>query len=106
MNPIRERLLIWLALLGAIATLIGGIGLARRSNDPSWINRSGAAVVCLESLVVLAEFSRRWRIRLIEESLGHTNPYIRREAIKAERRLVIVGVSMAVLGEGCTGSAI
>jgi hypothetical protein len=98
MSAIIERLIVWLAVLLAIAIVAVGACLAITTEDHHWLNRAGALVVCTETVVVVLEFYRRARIGELEQASAH-NPYLRREALRAERQLVLLAVSFAVFGE-------
>lgn len=99
MPPILERAATAVLLLVALSIALIGVWLSRSTGDLHWMNRCGAMIVCTESLIVLIEFSRRLRIRKIEEKFGQSNPYVVTEGLRAERRIVFIGVLMAVLGE-------
>jgi hypothetical protein len=99
MSATIERLFIYISVLVAAAIVWLGARLATATGDPHWLNRAGALIVCVESLLLLVEFYRRNRLRQIEEEAGDDNPYIARESMRAERQLIAIGVSMAVAGE-------
>ncbi|MFY9619994.1 MAG: hypothetical protein WAQ99_09290 [Pyrinomonadaceae bacterium] len=105
-----ERILL-LGALGLALTAAGvGVWLAIMTGDPHWLNRAGAAITATEAVIVLAEFQRR-------ERLGHARIRLERrrrdrslnterageiieDAIRrAERRVLLVAVSLAMFGE-------
>jgi membrane protein YdbS with pleckstrin-like domain len=97
--PFFERAITGIVVLAGCAITIIGMYLSFVMHDPHWMNRAGALIVCVESIIVLVEFHRRVRLRRVEEKFGRTNPYITMEAIRAEKNLIILGVSMVVAGE-------
>jgi hypothetical protein len=98
MSAILERLAVSMVVILAIVVVVIGVRLALSTEDFHWLNRAGALVVCIEAIVVLLEFYRRKRIGELEEASGH-NPYIRSEALRAERQLVLLAIAFAVFGE-------
>lgn len=98
MPPIYERGFVFALVGAAIIVAAAGVSVARMTGDGLWLNRAGALIVCVEGLLVLVELSRRMRLRHAEE-LNANNPYVRLEAIRAERQLVVIGVMVAIFGE-------
>jgi hypothetical protein len=99
MSTIIERLMVLLVIGIAAIAITGGVAMATVTKDSHWVNRSGALVVASESLLLLAELTRRTRIRRIEEEHGGKNPYVSIEASRAERRLIVIAVATIVVGE-------
>ncbi|MGT2438408.1 hypothetical protein ACU4GH_24570 [Bradyrhizobium betae] len=92
-----EKLCIASAIVAAVAILSAGLWIAIRG-DHHALNRSGALIVCIEGLLVLVEFARRSRLRDAEEHLAD-NPYMALETRRAERQIVTIAATLAIIGE-------
>jgi hypothetical protein len=93
-----EKLCIVLAVVSAVAIFLTGLSMALHHQHFHTLNRAGAAIVCVEGLLVLVEFARRTRLRQAEEHLAN-NPYVIIESLRAERQIIAVAVGLAVVGE-------
>jgi len=100
----------------AVAALAAACYLARKTGDPHWINRGGAAITAAEGLIAVAEFRRRNRlskthrdfVRQMAKSISEretsldieeANELFEGEINRAERHVMLVAVSLAVAGE-------
>src|SRR4029453_14500553 len=99
MSALFERVFVSCVVGIAVAAAVIGWLLATHREDPHWVNRAGAAIVSMEGLLLLTELSRRARIRHAEETVGATNRYVRIEAFRAEKRLIVLSVAMIAFGE-------
>jgi hypothetical protein len=115
--PTYERLLISVAVLLAFATACTGFCLAYRTGDFHWMNRAGAGVVALQAIAIVVEFLRRDRLQALfrqkliaivrgpDEIDYEQSPelkaltFLEREIKKAESRVLIVAVLLAMVGE-------
>jgi hypothetical protein len=98
MSPFSEKIVVWCAITFALFIFFIGAWLAFVTKEPEWLNRAGALIVCTESLVVLGEFLRRTRLQKLEETYPD-NVYLRHEARRAEKQIVILAVVIAIIGE-------
>jgi len=113
-----ERLVFLSAILAAVTALGFGAYLARRLCDPHWMNRSGAAVVVIQAVVGVAEFSRRRRLgrlrlsaakeelrpsRTAPESRpaidGRMRAFLDEEVSKSEFHALAIALCLAAIGE-------
>lgn len=99
MSPLLERFLVWLAVAAAVG--LGGIGfwLGEATQDFEWPRRFGAAIVCVEALLVLLHYSQDRRLELLQKELGSENIYLEREIAAAKLNLTKTGVILAIFGE-------
>jgi len=98
LSPLSEKALITVAVLGASTIVIGGAWAAIAHDKPHIMNRAGSLVVCVQGLLIMVELARRLRLRLAEEKLLG-NPYVLSESLRAEKQIVSIIVSLAVIGE-------
>jgi hypothetical protein len=115
--PIYERLFLSLAVGLGLFIAVGTGYLAYRTRDFHWVNRGGAAIVALQAIVIVIEFSRRDRLQALfyqklvrtihrlneihdEESIQlKALDFLEREVRKAEGRVLLVAVLLAMAGE-------
>jgi hypothetical protein len=93
-----ERIAVVFAVALAVVVFMTGTSIAVRTGDPHWVNRAGALIVCVETIVVFIEFARRRRFHMLEQQ-SRENPYFEKEASRAERQLVFLAIAFAVFGE-------
>lgn len=99
-----EDLWLLISIGAAIACVAIGVALALAYRKPEWVNRAGAAVVAVQLLAAMIEFSRRRRLRAVAEHLGvgataEEKELLEAEIARSESQAFAVVVSLAVAGE-------
>jgi hypothetical protein len=113
-----ERFILLGAVLSAVSALGIGAYFAYHFCDPHWMNRSGAAVVVIQVVGGMAEFSRRRRLEQLRLSAGTGGPrhskiaqkrigthiekihtFIDEEIGKSEFHAVAIVLCLAAVGE-------
>lgn len=105
-----ENLLVFTAVALAVSALCGGIYVAWYTRDPHWVNRSGAAIVAVQALVIVADFLRRARLQKLREAHLSKVPHatlprdsalkiLNQEIEKAESFVLFIAILLAVAGE-------
>jgi hypothetical protein len=101
----REDIGLLVSIALAILCLAAGIGLAL-TYDSHWLNRAGAAIVAVQLAAVMIEFSRRRRLRDIEEGMTAERDLsedgrqiLESEIVRSESQAFAVVVTLAIVGE-------
>jgi len=113
-SAIIERVLLFLSVGFALVAVIGSAYLAHLTHDAHWMNRAGAAIVAVEGIIAVVEFSRRKRLeqtrsltisktqrdRHSESPHSHKRlDILDREIRKAELQVFVLALFCAVVGE-------
>lgn len=98
MSPLNEKMILSCAVIIAFAILLIGVWWAFTTHEPEWLNRAGALIVCTESIVLVAEFLRRSRLQDLQAH-NIENPYLESESRRAERHVLVIAISLAIIGE-------
>ena len=77
--------------------------LAVLQKDPEWINRAGAAVVCAEGAIAIAEHRMKGRFARIDRKQISANEFLQREIERAESRVFKTALVLAIGGEALHG---
>jgi hypothetical protein len=114
----NESIILLSTVAIALLIMVGGVWLAFRFEDAHWVNRSGALIVVVESIIVFVEASRESRLEKMEHIIGDISKKsemdlvafdgnqnriwrdaVRRRANALRRELIIIGVGLAAFGE-------
>lgn len=113
-SAIIERVLLFLSVGFALVAVIGSAYLAHLTQDAHWMNRAGAAIVAVEGIIAVVEFSRRKRLEQTRsltisktQSGSHSESasfhkrldILDREIRKAKLQVFVLAVFFAVVGE-------
>lgn len=103
---LREDVYLLVGIGVAATCILGGIALALAFDDPHWMNRAGAGVVAVQLAAAIIDFSRRRRLRAIEEGINaeqSLNEDVREllasEVARSESQAFAVVVGLAAAGE-------
>jgi hypothetical protein len=99
MSATGEKMLALLGTSLAATFLAIGIWLTVSSGQAEWLKRAGAAIVCAQALIIVAEFSMRLRVRALETAEELRNRYFQIESARAETKIMLLSVVLATAGE-------
>lgn len=109
-SALIERIVLACSVIVALLVIVVGFWLAHALADGHWVNRAGAAVVAIEAAVGAVEIARQRRLGAVRVMLaGKDNiaphaqrlreKFLHNEMRRAERQVLFVALSAAVIGE-------
>jgi hypothetical protein len=111
-----ERLLLLGSVGFAVLAVSGAYFLIRKTGDPHWMNRAGAAIVATEALIAIAEFLRRERLDKVRHTTSMSRGrgtggeelefdasrvlhILEDEIRRAELHVLVIAMLLAMIGE-------